>query len=229
MGDNEEEKEKPAPVKVNEEEKPSQEEEKEFETEVNPGQEEEKVKPAQVKVGAELKPGLEEEKEKPAQEEVRAESKPGSEKEKEKPAPREVKAELKPGLEEGKEKPAPAEVKPTEEFKLEGNIPIPEKEKDKSARENTCSVKKPFHIEVTSTKELPQEEVKPICEIKESESYKATKEEIEDSLLFIKNKLKDQPVNDKDNVFQDQDYDEVHTEESIVERLPVQNPNAAAK
>ena len=111
-----------------------------------------------------------------------------------------------------------------------GNIPTPEKEKDKSAQENTCAVKKPFHIEVTSTKELPQEEVKPICEFKESESYKATKEEIEDSLLFIKNKLKDQPVNDKENVFQDQDYDEVHTEESIVERFQViQNPNAAAK
>jgi len=87
------------------------------------------------------------------------------------------------------------------------NIPTPEKEKDKSG----------------------QEEVKPICEFKESESYKATKEEIEDSLFFIKNKLKDQPVNDKENVFQHQDYDEVNTEESIVESLPVQNPNTAAK
>ena len=36
-------------------------------------------------------------------------------------------------------------------------------------------------------------------------------------------------MKDKDNVFQDQDYDEVNTEESIAEYSPIQNQNAAAK
>merc|ERR1712110_787494 len=172
---------------------------------------------------------------KPSQEEVKkgekAEKKLEPKEEKETTAALDVEVEVKPAQVEIKERKKSLPEK-EKEVKVEAEVKQVEKEKGKHTLVEVQK-KKPVHIEV-KTDDLPQGKSKPSDKQlsenkKESESYKATKEEIEDSLLFIKNKLKDQPTKEQENVFQDQDYDEVNTEESYVEGSPIQNPNTAAK